>query len=152
MIERIIQELGPWNWMVLGLLLLVLELLSPGIFLIWIGIAALLTGAVTLTLWSAAFWTWHVQVVVFLALAVAAVLIGRRITVSRVEQSDQPLLNRRADQLVGRLATLKEPITNGYGRVQIGDTLWRVAGPDLPVGSKVRVTRANDNELVVEPA
>lgn len=152
MIERIIHELGPWNWMVLGLLLLVLELLSPGIFLIWIGIAALLTGALTLTLWGVGFWTWHVQALVFLLLAVVAVLTGRRITISRAEESDQPLLNRRADQLVGRLATLKEPITNGYGRVQIGDTVWRAAGPDLPAGSRVRVIRANDTELVVDAA
>ena len=150
MLERIFTELGPWNWMVLGLVLLTFELFLPGVFLLWIGIAALLTGALSLQLWGAGFWTWHVQVLLFLALAIVSVLVGRRIMQSRGDESDQPLLNRRADQLVGRTATLIEPISNGYGRVQIGDTIWRVAGPDLPAGTRVRVVRGNDTELVVE--
>lgn len=149
MLERAFYELGLWNWMVLGLVLLVLELVLPGVFLLWIGIAALLTGALTLQLWDAAFWTWHVQVLVFLALSMASVIIGRRI-VNQRDESDQPLLNRRADQLVGRTATLTEPISNGYGRMQIGDTVWRIAGPDAPAGTKVRVVRGNDTELIVE--
>ncbi|MBL8584323.1 MAG: NfeD family protein [Rhizobiaceae bacterium] len=149
MLERAFYELGLWNWMVLGLALLVLELLLPGVFLLWIGIAALLTGALTLQLWDVPFWTWHIQVLVFLALSIVSVVIGRRI-INQRDESDQPLLNRRADQLVGRTATLTEPIRDGYGRMRIGDTVWRIAGPDVPAGTKVRVVRGNDTELVVE--
>ena len=69
------------------------------------------------------------------------------------ETTDQPLLNRRGEQLVGRIATLTEPINDGRGRIKLGDTLWRVSGPDLPAGTQVRVKAATDMdlELVVEP-
>lgn len=152
MLERIFSELGPWNWMVLGLVLLTLEIMAPGVFLLWIGIAAVIVGALSLMLWSAAFWVWQLQVIVFLILALLSAYIGRRIMASRDETSDQPLLNRRGDQMIGRTATLSEPIREGRGRIQLGDTLWRVSGPDLPVGARVRVIKATDAdlELVVE--
>jgi len=154
MIYSIVEELGPWNWMVLGIILLTLEIVASGVFLLWIGIAALIVGALSLALSDASFWTWHAQTVVFLALALASAYVGKRIMSSRAEQSDQPLLNRRGDQLIGRIATLSDPIENGRGRVKLGDTMWRVAGPDLPAGSKVRVVKASDTdlELIVEVA
>ena len=153
MLERIFAELGPWNWMVLGFVLLTLEILTPGVFMLWIGLAALIVGALSLMLWNAGFWIWEVQVVVFLALALVSAFAGKKIMGGRRDDSDQPLLNRRGDQLIGRTATLTEPITDGRGRVKIGDTMWRVSGPDLPAGTKVRVKAATDLdlELVVEP-
>jgi inner membrane protein len=153
MLERIFAELGPWNWMVLGFVLLTLEILVPGVFLLWIGLAALVVGALSLMFWNAGFWIWEIQVVVFLALALVSAYSGKRIMGKRGDATDQPLLNRRGDQLVGRTATLTEPITNGRGRVKIGDTMWRVSGPDLPTGTTVRVKAATDLdlELVVEP-
>lgn len=154
MIASIVEELGPWNWMVFGVILLTLEILAPGVFLLWIGIAALIVGAVSLALWNAAFWTWHVQMLLFLALSLVCAYLGKRIMSSREAQSDLPLLNRRGDQLIGRVATLSEPIENGRGRVKLGDTMWRVSGPDLPVGARVRVVSASDAdlELMVEAA
>ena len=147
----IIEQLGPWNWMVLGMVLLAAEIVVPGVFLLWFGIAALIVGAVSLALWSVGFWVWQVQVVVFLVLSIVSALAGRRIASTR-EHSDQPLLNRRGEQLVGRTATLSEPIQEGHGRIHIGDTMWRVVGPDLPVGARVRVVAVQDLELVVEAA
>jgi len=155
MIARIVTELGPWNWMVLGFVLLGLEILVPGFFLLWIGLAALATGALSLLLWGSALWPWEVHGAARswpcrFVLAFA----GRRIMKATGDVSDQPLLNRRGDQLVGRTATLTEPIVNGRGRMKIGDTLWRVTGPDLPAGATVRVAGATDLdlELRVEPA
>ncbi len=153
MLERIVTELGLWNWMVLGIILLMLEIAVPGVFLLWIGIAALLVGAASLALWDAAFWTWQVQVVVFLVLSLLSAYVGKQIVGRREGKSDQPLLNRRGAQIIGRTATLAEPIREGRGRIQLGDTLWRVSGPDLPAGARVKVTGANDTdlELTVEP-
>ena len=148
-IEAIVAELGPWNWMVLGLVLLALEIVVPGVFLLWIGIAALIVGAVSLALWDAGFWSWEVQVVTFLALSLVSAYAGKKIMAGRHDDSDQPLLNQRSAQLVGRTATLKEPISEGRGRIQIDDTVWRVAGPDLPVGAQVRVVAVKDSDLVV---
>lgn len=152
MLQRLLFELGPWNWMVLGFALLVAEILAPGVFLVWIGIAALLIGAASLMLWDTAFWTWQVQVLAFLGLSLVSAYAGKRFFGSRRESSDQPLLNRRGEQMIGRTATLAEPIREGRGRIQLGDTLWRVSGPDLPAGARVRVTGAaeTDLELTVE--
>lgn len=154
MLETVFRELGPWNWMVLGFVLLALEIVVPGFFLLWIGIAALVTGAVSLGLWELSFWTWHVQVLLFLTLSIVTVLVGRKLIRDGGDGSDEPLLNRRGQQLVGREATLTESIIDGRGRVKIGDTMWRVAGPNLPAGTKVRVVSAtaSDLELTVEEA
>jgi membrane protein implicated in regulation of membrane protease activity len=152
MIQWFADQLGPWNWMVLGFVLLALEILVPGVFLLWIGIAALVVGAVSLALWKGSFWVWEIQVVVFLALSIIAALVGRRIMAGREGDSDQPLLNRRSEQLIGRTATLSEPIREGFGRIQLGDTLWRVRGPDLPAGARVKVIAADTTELVVDAA
>ncbi|RUV90416.1 NfeD family protein [Mesorhizobium sp. M1A.F.Ca.IN.022.07.1.1] len=147
MIERIVSELGPWNWMVLGFVLLVMEIVAPGVFMLWIGIAALIIGAVSLLIWDAAFWTWQLQVLAFLVLSLASAFVGKKLVGDRAVNADQPLLNRRGAQMVGRTATLAEPIKNGRGRIRLGDTLWRVSGPDLPVGTQVRVTGAADTDL-----
>jgi len=152
MLVDFFSQLGPWNWMALGFVLLILEILVPGVFLLWIGIAAIIIGGLSLLLWDAGFWSWQLQVVLFLALSIACALAGKKIMSKRGDQSDQPLLNRRGAQLVGRIATLTDPIVDGRGRVKIGDTMWRISGPDLPAGTKVRVASAGDTdlELVVE--
>lgn len=147
MIARVISELGPWSWVVFGLVLLGLEIFAPGVYLLWIGIAALIIGAVSLLLWETAFWGWQVQVLLFLILSLASAYFGKKFVVSRQGNTDQPLLNRRSEQMIGRTATLTEPIRDGRGRVQLGDTLWRVSGPDLPAGTRIRVTGAADTDL-----
>ena len=149
MIERIVMELGPWNWMVLGLVLLGAEVLVPGFFLIWIGIAAVIVGAISLAMWDAAIWTWQVQVLAFLGLSLLSVFAGRSL-MRRGDVTDEPLLNQRSAQLVGKTATLQDAIVNGEGRIKIGDTTWSVSGPDLDAGSRVRVTGAADMKLTVE--
>ncbi|ANT53428.1 NfeD family protein [Mesorhizobium amorphae] len=147
MFERIISELGPWNWMVLGFVLLVMEVIAPGIFMLWIGIAALLIGLVSLLIWDASFWTWEVQVLAFLALSLVSAFVGKKLVGGRHDSTDQPLLNRRGAQMVGKMATLAEPIKDGRGRIKLGDTLWRVSGPDLPAGTQVRVVSSADTDL-----
>jgi len=138
--------------MVLGIILLGLEIVLPGVFMLWIGIAALIVGAVSLLPWQAAFWGWQIQVLVFLVLSLLSAYAGKKLMGARTQASDQPLLNRRSEQMIGRTATLVEPIRNGHGRIQLGDTFWRVSGPDLPAGARVRVVAAteSDLELVVE--
>ncbi|MDN5928119.1 MAG: NfeD family protein [Hyphomicrobiales bacterium] len=153
MLTQTLADLGEWNWIVLGGILLVLEILVPGVFLLWIGIAAILTGALSLQLLWLGVWGWQVQVLVFLALSLVSAYIGTRVMgKSDGSDTDEPLLNRRAEQLVGRTATLEEPIVNGRGRIRLGDTLWRVSGPDLPAGAHVRVKTAQNGQLVVEAA
>ncbi len=152
MLMRLISELGPWSWWLLGLVLLAAELALPGVFLVWIGIGALLTGLLSVLLWTMGFWVWQLQFLVFAALAVAATFAGRRFLSSREQVTDEPLLNQRGASLVGRTATLPEPIVNGRGRIRLDDTYWPVMGPDLPAGTKVKVVSGTGRDLVVEAA
>ena len=151
MIERIILELGPWGWWALGLVLLAAEVVAPGMFLVWIGIAAILTGAVSLLLWEASFWVWQVQLVFFALLAVVAVFVGRRLLAGS-DAADEPLLNQRGARLIGRTAVLEKPISEGRGRIRLDDTTWTVSGPDLPAGARVKVTGSSGGRLTVESA
>lgn len=151
MIQQLVITLGPWSWWILGLILLAAELAAPGVFLIWVGLAAMVVGAASLLLWDQAAWSWQVQLVLFAVLAVAITLAGRRVFARTDGESDEPLLNRRGESLVGRTATLAEPIREGRGRIRLDDTWWSVSGPDLPAGMRVRVAAWTGNELIVEP-
>jgi len=151
MIAGLVTELGPWSWWIVGLVFLGLEILIPGVFLLWIGLAAIVVGAVSLGFWNAEFWGWQLQLMIFAVLAIAFALVGRRISGSNTE-SDQPMLNRRVEGLVGRTATLEEPITEGKGRIRLDDTTWIVQGPDMPAGARVRITTAQAGGLTVERA
>ncbi|MGK9054788.1 NfeD family protein [Neorhizobium petrolearium] len=152
MLQDATSSLGPWSWWILGLILLAAELAAPGVFLIWIGAAAIVVGALSLMFWDTAFWSWQIQFLVFAVLAIAFALAGRRFYASRKETSDEPLLNRRGESLVGRTATLSEPITEGRGRIRLDDTWWSVMGPDLPAGTRVKVVASSGRDLTVEAA
>jgi len=152
MLTQFFADLGGWNWILLGCILLALEILTPGVFLLWIGIAALLVGALALQLSGVMALGWQVQVLLFLLLSLAAVYVGNRINKSRRDDTDEPFLNQRGSQLIGRTALLEEPLSEGVGRVRLDDTTWRIRGPNLPVGSRVRVVGADANVLIVEQA
>jgi membrane protein implicated in regulation of membrane protease activity len=141
-----ILGLGIWNWFILGALFLLLELFAPGAFMLWLGLAALSVGLLSIFI----DWSWQAQLVAFAALSLALIPVWRRFA-PRVEQpSDSPLLNRRAESYVGRVFTLDGPIVNGVGRVHIDDTIWRVSGPDCPADTRVRVVRTDGPLLIVE--
>ena len=152
MLQGLVTGLGLWVWWMLGLLLLAAELVAPGVFLIWIGMAALVIGLLSLIFWEMVFWGWQVQLLLFAVLSVSFALAGRRFYSNRSEASDEPHLNRRGDSLVGRTATLHEPIAEGRGRIRLDDTWWTVMGPNLPSGTQVRVVASSGRDLTVEAA
>lgn len=148
MILDLIDSLGVWNWFILGLILLAIEVLVPGTFILWLGIAALLTGGVTLALDFA----WQAQLIAFAILSVVAVMCWWFYSGRSKSNAAEPVLHRRAELHVGRVFTLEEPIVGGSGRVRIDDSVWRVSGEDLPAGSKVRVASTDGALLKVVPA
>jgi inner membrane protein len=138
--------LGTWNWLIFGFILMALELLAPGVFMFWLGLAALLVGLLSFVFNP----SWQTQLLMFAVFSVAAVPLWRRFALkSGAASKSNPFLNRRTDALVGREFTLEKPIVDGTGTVRIDDTIWRVAGPDAPAGSRVRVVRADGARLTV---
>jgi membrane protein implicated in regulation of membrane protease activity len=92
------------------------------------------------------------QVGAFVVLSFVSIQIYRTWFRGRERPSDQPMLNRRVAQLVGRVVPLERGIVNGRGRVQIADALWDVVGPELPAGAPVRIVGADGMTLRVEAA
>ena len=137
---------GPWAWFVTGLVLLALELVVPGGYFLWLGTAGILTGLLAFI--GPVTWPW--QVTIFGVLAIAIVVGWTLITRNRVAKSDNPFLNRRADRFIGHEGVIDEPIKDGFGRLVLGDGVWRISGPDLAAGQKVRVVGADGPVLKVE--
>ena len=141
--------LGTWNWLVFGIILMALELVAPGVFLFWLGLAALLVGLLSFAIHP----SWQAQILMFAVFAAAAVPVWRRLARSNSAPSpSNPFLNKRADALIGRVFTLEKPIIDGCGTVRIDDTVWRVAGPDTPAGNRVRIVQADGASLTVAAA
>jgi hypothetical protein len=143
------STLGTWNWLIFGVVLMALELLAPGIFLFWLGLAALLVGMLSFAIHP----SWQTQILMFAIFAACAVPLWRRVALGGQKASlSNPFLNKRADALVGREFTLEKPIIDGSGTVRIDDTVWRVAGPDTPAGSRVKIVQADGASLTVAAA
>jgi membrane protein implicated in regulation of membrane protease activity len=143
-----IIALGAWNWMILAAVLFVLELLSPGIFLMWFGVAAAVTGLIVFRYDVS--WQW--QLVWFCGLSLASVLLAAKYLRKHPLESERPLLNERAVQLIGQSFDLVDPIVNGRGSIHIGDSIWRVQGPELPKGARITVVGADGTLLKVVAA
>ena len=138
-------------WWILALVLIAGELLLPGYFLLWVGVAAAATGVV---LWLVPSLSLLTQAILFAVMAVAACVVYARLLRPRLERrtpgSEQ--LNRRAEQMIGRRYELVEPIVNGRGKARVGDGQWLVSGPDLPLGSTVEVMAVDGTTLKVRAA
>ena len=145
---EMIVKLGVWNWLILAAILFVLEITSPGIFLMWFGVAAAATALIAFTYDIS--WQW--QLIWFCGLSLAAVLLAAKYLRKHPLESERPLLNERAVQLIGQSFDLVDPIVNGRGSIKTGDTIWRVEGPELDKGARIKVIGADGTLLKVVPA
>jgi membrane protein implicated in regulation of membrane protease activity len=136
---------GPWAWFVTGLVLLALELVAPGGYFLWLGAAGLVTGVAAFIPGLATSW----QVTIFGVLALIIVVGWTMVTRNR-KGTDRPLLNQRAERFIGHEGVIDEPIKDGFGRLVLGDSIWRIAGPDLAAGQKVRIVGHEGAVLKVE--
>ena len=147
MLNNVVAHYG---WWLLALVLIGVELMVPGFFMLWIGIAAAAMGLILLFVPQLSFLA---QAGVFALLAiVSCYLYWRFIRRALTEPSDQPRLNRRAEQYIGRRFVLETAIVNGQGKARVGDSLWLAEGPDLPVGATIEVTGVDGSTLQVRAA
>ncbi len=142
-----LQNLSFWDWLGLGTVLLILEVFGAGGYLLWMGVAAAAVGILTFVLPAMA---WTVQFLLFAVMSVLTAVYWwrRQRTVNR--PSDQPGLNMRGQELIGRTFVVHDAIVEGRGKIKVGDGVWIVTGPDAGVGSQVRVIGQDGAILRVE--
>ena len=135
-----------WSWLAIGLLLIIIEIFAPGAVFVWLGIAAVIVGLIVGVLPSLG---WEIQVVLFALLSVVSMVGGRMYLKRNPLETSDSKLNRRAEQYVDRTFVLAEAIENGYGKLVVDDSTWKIKGDDMPAGSKVRVIGADSTVLNV---
>jgi len=146
--SEFLSHLQWWHWWVAAAVMAIAETMVPGAMVIWFAVSAAIVGALVLVLPM----PWQLQLLLWGALGIVALLLWRRAARNRPDDSEQPLLNQRSAQYIGRQTTLSEAIVNGRGKVWLGDGAWTVRGPELPRGAAVRVVGADGAVLVVEAA
>jgi len=145
--DALFQSLEYWHWLLAAVVFITLEIFSPGVFFLWMGISAAIIGSVT---WLQPDLIWEWQFVIFAILTIFSAVFGQKILYKNQAVTDQPNLNRRSEQYVGRIFTLDEPIVNGVGKVKVDDSTWKIEGPACEAGSQVKVVGADGVILKVE--
>lgn len=140
-----ISHYGPWLWFAVAVALLVLETLVPGVHFLWFGIAAGIVGAIALVKPLA----WELQLILWALISFVSVFLVRRLSLNDHATTDEPVLNVRGAQYIGRKVEVVEAIRNGRGKVRVGDSVWGAQGEDAPQGSEVEVQGVNGTVLVV---
>ena len=135
-----------WVWLAIGLVLAAAEMLVPGVFLIWMAGAALITGILTFFLPIGL----PLQIAIFAVLAIVAVFAGRTWIRNHPIVEADPKMNRRGARLAGEIAVVVQAIEAGSGRVKHGDSEWLARGADAAVGTRVRITGSDGAVLLVE--
>ena len=147
-ITDFVWNLGPWNWLILSVVLFVLETIVPGVHFVWFGVAATIVGVLALSIDI----SWQIQLILFGSIALVSVMFFRHYAKPSAAPSDQPHLNVRGNYYVGRVVTIEQAIESGRGRARVGDTLWSVEGPDMASGSQAKVVGTKGTILLVDKA
>lgn len=138
-------EILSWHWWIMATLLMMIEVMIPGAFFLWIGIAAAFVGGVV---FFAPSLTLVFQIFIFGGASILSIWVGQKYLKCYARPTDQPNLNRRGEYYIGRTLILSEPIVNGQGRVKIDDTLWRITGENCSVGTHVRITGVQGSSVL----
>jgi inner membrane protein len=136
-----------WHWWIFAVALIILEILAPSFFALWLAIAAFVTG---LALFLMPELQWQTQIFMFAVLSVISIIAWRRYYAKNPIETDQPMLNRRGEQYIGRVITLKMPIEDGQGKVQVDDSTWKIEGDDCVAGTKVKIVGVDNVVFQVE--
>ncbi len=144
---RIMPLIDFWHWWILAVALIIVEILLPSFFALWLAIAAALTGLLLL-IFPTLGWEW--QLLLFALFSVVSMVAWRRYYQKHPIKTDEPMLNRRGEGYLGRELTLSQPIIDGIGKIRLDDSTWKVQGPDCPAGTRIRITALNNVVFTVE--
>lgn len=142
-----LNQIEFWHWLIAAVLMIIVEMVIPAAWFLWMGISAFVVG---LLLYFLPDLPLLIQIIIFGALSVSTLVLYKWRQKANPYEKDLPNLNRRGEQYVGRILTLDAPIVNGVGKVRIDDSTWKVRGMDMPAGSKVRVLSVEGTSLNVE--
>ncbi len=142
-----INDIVYWHWLIIAVALIILEILIPGAYFLWMGISAVVVGGAMFVFPQMPI---LVQILIYAVLSVITVVMYKSYRKKNPLVTDEPALNRRGEQYIGRTFTLKEPIVNGEGKIIVDDTTWKVAGMDMLAGMTVRVVAVEGSTLKVE--
>jgi membrane protein implicated in regulation of membrane protease activity len=145
--EELSFNVDYWHWWILGGVFLLLEIFISGFLFLWLAVAAAIVGAALIVFPEMG---WKIQIVIFSILSVASIVFFRRYQKGHPARTDQPELNRRSRQYIGRTFTLQTPIVNGVGVLHVDDTTWRIVGEDMPSGQNIAVVDVDGVLLKVE--
>ncbi|VAX04618.1 hypothetical protein MNBD_GAMMA19-1212 [hydrothermal vent metagenome] len=137
-----------WHWLILALLLIILEIVVPGAFFLWMGVSA---GVIGLILWMFPDISWESQLLLFSVISIVSIALWRIRLNKHPTESEDNTLNARTTQYIGRVFTLVEPIEDGYGKIHVDDSYWQVSGPNCEKDKKVKVISVDGMTLKVEP-
>lgn len=146
---ELLSSINFWHWLIVAAVLLSVEMMIGAYYFLWMGIAAAIVGGIMYFMPSL---PWLTQVIIFTVLSLGSFILFKKYQKRNPVVSDQPALNKRGQQYVGRVFTLNEPIVNGIGKVKVDDTTWKVSGEDREAGAKVRVVAVDGTVFKVEAA
>jgi len=142
-----INDIIYWYWLILAVAMIILEILIPGAYFLWMGVSAIFVGALMYVFPEMVF---LVQILIFAVLSVISVVMYKSYRKKNPIVTDEPALNRRGEKYIDQKFTLTEPIINGEGKIKVDDSTWKIVGMDMPAGMIVRVVSAEGTTLKVE--
>ncbi len=142
-----LDQIEFWHWLIAAVVMIIIEMILPAAYFLWMGISAFIVG---LLIYAVPGLPVLIQVIIFGVLSIVSLILYKRHKKSNPNVNDQPNLNRRGEQYVGRSFTLEEAIVNGVGKIKVDDSTWKVKGSDMPAGSKVRVMSVEGTVFNVE--
>ena len=142
-----INDIIYWYWLILAVAMIILEILIPGAYFLWMGVSAIFVGALMYVFPEMVF---LVQILIFAVLSVISVVMYKSYRKKNPIVTDEPALNRRGERYIDQKFTLTEPIINGEGKIKVDDSTWKIVGMDMPAGMVVRVVAVEGTTLKVE--
>lgn len=142
-----LHSLGPWDWLGLAAILLLFEVFGGAGYLLWISLSAGVLALLTY-LFPELPWAW--QLTLFAIVTLLSIWVCWQRQRNGHRNDGLPGLNQRGSELIGQHFELQQAIVNGRGKIRAGDTLWLVSGPDLPVGTRVKVVAQHGVIFTVE--
>lgn len=142
-----LETLVYWHWWILAVGLIILEVFAPGAIFMWMGIAAGIVGFILMLFPDI---SWQVQFIIFSVLSIASIVVWHYYLKKNPTKTDQPTLNKRGHQYVGRTFTLDEAIVNNIGKIKVDDSTWKVEGENCDSGTQIKVVDVDGVVLKVE--